>query len=290
MLPRSNLRQIAATPPTPLAHEEAKRPAGSRKVLYLIGGQYGGHGLTLGLAAHDVELCLIRDEREFSAFVPAAAAAGVAIDFVLIDGDFAPSAFNIVANAGLDFRMIPAGSEDATALSEILRSLQAREQANPGRAYKDAVPSTIQTQAASAPRIVAEVDNRLDVLAVEDNPVNRMALEQILESLEVRFATVASGRDAIAAAASGRPRLVLADLTLPDMDIDELARSLSRSNTRLPIIGLMPIDDEMNRRKCATAGLVDCIAKPLSPDTLDLIIRQHRLADPAIATRARPAA
>jgi len=281
----------AAAPPAPLAHEETKRPAGSRKVLYLIGGHYVGHGLTLGLAAHDVELCLIRDEQEFAAFVPAAAAAGVAIDFVLIDGDFAPSAFNIVANAGLDFRMIAAGSEDATALSEILRSLLAREQSNPGRAYKDAVPSRTPTQAASAPRIVAEVDDRLDVLAVEDNPVNRMALEQILESLEVRFAIVASGRDAIAAAATGRPRLVLADLTLPDMDIDELARSLSRSNAGLPIIGLMPVDDEMNRRKCAAAGLVDCIAKPLSPDALDLIIRQHRLADPAIAAvRVRPAA
>ncbi|MDB5555987.1 MAG: two component sensor kinase [Rhizobium sp.] len=281
----------AATPPAPQPREEARHPSGSRKVLYLIGGHYTGHGLTLGLAAHDVELCLIRDEQEFTSFVPAAAAAGVAIDFVLIDGDFAPSAFNIVANAGLDFRMIPAGSEDATALSEILRSLGAREQKNPQRAPRNATSPLAQSPAASTPCAKAEPDNRLDVLAVEDNPVNRMALEQILESLELRFTTVASGRDAIAAALTGRPRLVLADLTLPDMDIEELARSLSRSNAGLPIIGLMPADDETNRRKCEAAALVDCIAKPLSPDALDVIIRQHRLVDPVIAAvRARPAA
>ena len=266
-------------------------PAGSRKVLYLLGGHYAGHGLTLGLAAHNVELCFIRDEGEFAAFVPAAAAAGVVIDFVLIDGDFAPSAFNIVANAGLDFRMIPAGSEDATALAEILRSLQAREQANPGRFQKDAILSGRHTPAAPAPAIAAEAEDRLDVLAVEDNPVNRMALEQILESLELRFAIVASGREAIAVATSENPRLVLADLTLPDMDIEELARSLSRANAGLPIVGLMPLDNELNRRKCVAAGLVDCIPKPLSPDALDMIIRQHRLVDSAISPlRARPAA
>lgn len=282
---------VAAIPPAPQLREEAMHPAGSRKVLYLIGGHYGGHGLTLGLAAHDVELCLIRDEQEFTSFIPVAAAAGVAIDFVLIDGDFAPSAFNIVANAGLDFRMIPAGSEDATALSEILRSLDAREQKAPRPAPRSAAAPGPQPPVASVPCGKVPPDDRLDVLAVEDNPVNRMALEQILESLELRFITVASGRDAIAAALTGRPRLVLADLTLPDMEIEELARSLSRSNAGLPIIGLMPADDEANRRKCEAAALADCIAKPLSPDALDIIIRRHRLADPVIAAvRARPAA
>ncbi|CAN7511670.1 response regulator [Rhizobium sp. LjRoot254] len=280
-----------AAPLAPPALEEARRPTGSRKVLYLIGGHYTGHGLTLGLAAHDVELCLIRDEQEFASFVPAANAAGVAIDFVLIDGDFSPSAFNIVANAGFDFRMIPPGSEDATALAEILRSLEAREQKNPRRAPTGAASTATQPPVVSAPRGKVEPDDRLDVLAVEDNPVNRMALEQILESLELRFTTVGSGREAIAAAAIARPRLVLADLTLPDMDIDELAGALRRSNAALPVIGLMPADNEGNREKCAAAGLVDCIAKPLSPDALDIIIREHRIPDPVIAAaRSRPAA
>jgi PAS domain S-box-containing protein len=281
----------AATSPAPIALEEARYPAGSLKVLYLIGSHYTGHGLTLGLAAHDVELCLIRDEQEFAAFIPAAGAAGVAIDFVLIDGDFSPSAFNIVANAGFDFRMIAPGSEDATALAEILRSLRAREQKNPRRAPRSAISSAAHPPAVSTVPGKAEPDDRLDVLAVEDNPVNRMALEQILESLELRFTTVGSGLEAIAAAAAARPRLVLADLTLPDMDIEELAGALRRANAALPVIGLMPADNEGNREKCAAAGLVDCIAKPLSPDALDIIIREHRIADPQIAAaRSRPAA
>ncbi|UVC09687.1 response regulator [Rhizobium sp. TH2] len=290
-VPRAVPAASAATPAAPPILEETRHPAGSRKVLYLIGTHYTGHGLTLGLAAHDVELCLIRDEQEFASFVPAANAAGLAIDFVLIDGDFSPSAFNIVANAGFDFRMIAPGSEDSTALAEILRSLEAREQKNPRRAPTGAASTATHPPVVSAPRGKVEPDDRLDVLAVEDNPVNRMALEQILESLEFRFTTVASGREAIAAAAIARPRLVLADLTLPDMDIDELAGALRRSNAGLPVIGLMPADNEGNREKCAAAGLVDCIAKPLSPDALDIIIREHRIPDPAIAAaRSRPAA
>lgn len=278
---------LAAVPTIPDAapsppREAPPRPAGRHKVLYLIGNHYGGHGLTLALRAHDVELCLIRDETEFAAFVPAAAEAGVEIDFVLIDGDFSPAAFNIVAKAGLDFRMIPAGSEDATALAEILRCLGARERANPRLAAS-------KTSEAEACETEEAADERLDVLAVEDNDVNRMALTQMLEGLEFRFAIVASGHEAITAASAARPRLVLADLTLPDMEIEELAGRLVQSCPGLPIVGVMAADNELTRRKCVVAGLADCIAKPLNPDLLEAVIRRHRMtASPA--TRSRPAA
>lgn len=272
---------------------EEAAPAASRNVLYLVGSHYGGHALTLGLGAHDIDLCLIRDEDEFAAFVPAAQEAGVTIDFVLIDGDFSPSAFNIAANAGLDFRMLPAGSEDSTALSEILRSLDRRQLARAPRPSGMAAPSSkTAPHAAVSPAIQqAPADNRLDVLAVEDNAINRMALEQILESLNVSFAIAGSGDEAITVANARNPRIVLADFTLPDLSIEDLAGSLRRIAPALPVIGLMPSDTELHRQRCASAGLKDGLAKPLSPDALDLVLRKHLALPPTIAPdNARPAA
>lgn len=295
---RESAKAVTATPgpatvePIARASETILPPAASRNVLYLIGSHYAGHALTLGLGAHDVDLCLIRDEREFAAFIPAAAEAGVTIDFVLIDGDFPPAAFNIAARAGLDFRMLPPGSEDSTAFSEILRTLDERERA------KVSLPSRRLQQPAVkvSPQAMVEVaplpaDTRLDVLAVEDNAVNRLALEQMLESLSFSFAIVSSGAEAISVSATRRPRVVLADLTLPDTGVDELAAALRRTDPALAIIGVMSFDNEMNRHRCAAARLDNCLAKPLSPEALDQILRAHLIADPrAVAAAARPAA
>jgi PAS domain S-box-containing protein len=273
----------------PDPYQASARASSSKNVLYLVGSHYGGHALALGLGAHGIDLCLIRDEQEFAAFIPAAQEAGVTIDFVLIDSDFSPAAFNIAAKAGLDFSMLAPGSEDSTALAEILRNLNGRTQARPVHAPRP--PETIQAPRVAAIGETAPAETRLDVLAVEDNVVNRMALEQILESLGFHFAVVASGKEAISAVMTRGPRLVLADLTLPDMGIDELAGALRRADGALPVIGLMPCDNEMNRHRCTAAGLVDCIAKPLSPEALDLVLREHLLADrKSMAAMKRPAA
>ena len=86
------------------------------------------HALKLALRAHDADLCYVRDVPEFAAFLPAAAAAEITIDLVVIDHDFDPMAFNIAAANRLNFRMLPEGAGESRALAEILSALPQQQQ------------------------------------------------------------------------------------------------------------------------------------------------------------------
>jgi PAS domain S-box-containing protein len=244
-----------------------------RKVAYVNTGN-GGAAVIADAAGHGIELCIIRSENEFSAFLPAIKSAGILLDLVVIEpnADFAFATLS--AKYGIRHRMLSPG---VNVMESIIDAFERRSQPLP---QPEAPPPMTPAAEPVAETRPAEID----IVAVEDNPVNRMVIEQILESLGLNFLVVTSGREAIDTITTLRPQMVLVDISLPDMGINDfmpaLEPRLKEAGIKPPVIGLIPKDSIDQRQICRQAGLADAIAKPLSPEAVDRALRKHLFHEP----------
>ena len=65
-----------------------------------------------------------------------------------------------------------------------------------------------------------------------------------------------------------RPRLLLLDICMPELDGFEIAECLRSHGNPLPIIFMTAYGDRFGRSECSTAGAVGYFTKPLDTDAL----------------------
>ena len=110
------------------------------------------------------------------------------------------------------------------------------------------------------------------ILVVEDDDVNQIVFSQALAGTNHHFSVVGSGAEAVAKAKSDRPRLVLMDVSMPDMngiEATRLIRELSGDDESQPaIIGMTNHFLTGDRNKCLAAGMDDYVLKPSSADAV----------------------
>jgi CheY-like chemotaxis protein len=107
----------------------------------------------------------------------------------------------------------------------------------------------------------------LTVLLVEDHPMNRKLVRDILE---MQFAVVEaeSAEAALDLLAGGKPDLILLDMQLPGMDGLSLARLLKADpqTAAIPIIGVSAHAMRRDVEQARAAGCVEYITKPITDD------------------------
>ncbi len=116
-------------------------------------------------------------------------------------------------------------------------------------------------------------EDRLDVLVAEDNEVNQLVFSQILEGLGLRFCIAVNGADAVENFKVRQPRLILMDVSMPEMNGLEATRAIreiekSGNAQHTPIIGVTAHSLRGDQEKCMEAGMDDYMAKPVSPDMI----------------------
>jgi diguanylate cyclase (GGDEF)-like protein len=123
------------------------------------------------------------------------------------------------------------------------------------------------------------------LLVVDDEPLNRDALQRRLERVGYRVLTADSGLSALAIAAAQHVDLVLLDVMMPEMDGLETLRRLrqSRSVSELPIIMATAKDSADDVVAALDAGANDYITKPI-----DFAVAQARIRTQLTARRADP--
>lgn len=114
----------------------------------------------------------------------------------------------------------------------------------------------------------AEASGR--VLVVDDNADVGDSLAELLEMVGYQTAVARNGNDAIALAASHRPRIALVDIGLPDIDGHEVARRLRADpqHQGLFLIALTGWGQEDDRRRSREAGFDQHLVKPVDIDRL----------------------
>jgi CheY-like chemotaxis protein len=112
----------------------------------------------------------------------------------------------------------------------------------------------------------------LDILVAEDNEVNQLVFSQILDDLKLSYRIAANGRTALELYRALTPRLILMDVSMPEMNGFEATAAIRReeqgSIVRTPIIGITAHALKGDREKCLDAGMDDYLSKPISPDRL----------------------
>ncbi|TCD15211.1 PAS domain-containing hybrid sensor histidine kinase/response regulator [Oricola cellulosilytica] len=121
-------------------------------------------------------------------------------------------------------------------------------------------------------------DCPLDILIAEDNEVNQLLFSQILLDAGYRFEIVGDGRQAVDTSARKPPRLILMDVSMPEMNGFEATSAIrnreAESDVRTPIIGVTAHALKGDRDRCLEAGMDDYISKPISPDALVEKVKQ----------------
>jgi signal transduction histidine kinase/DNA-binding response OmpR family regulator len=118
----------------------------------------------------------------------------------------------------------------------------------------------------------AQANAPLDILIAEDNEVNQLVFGQILNGLGLNYRIAGNGRTAVEMYRSLKPKLVLMDVSMPEMNGYEAARAIrsieAGNGTHTPIIGVTAHALKGDREKCIEAGMDDYLPKPVSPDRL----------------------
>ena len=117
------------------------------------------------------------------------------------------------------------------------------------------------------------------ILIVDDEPAIRRFLKASLESEGYQIVAAENAAQALAAAASAKPDLMILDLGLPDQDGLEVIRKV-RGAGALPIVVLSVRDDEPGKVAALDAGADDYMVKPFGVEELLARVRaalRHRL-------------
>jgi len=110
------------------------------------------------------------------------------------------------------------------------------------------------------------------VLLVEDERKLRELVRSYLERAGFTVMSTGSGAEAISAAASAEPDLVILDLGLPDVSGETVAREL-RATGSVPILMLTAKAAEEDRIVGLELGADDYVTKPFSPRELVLRVQ-----------------
>lgn len=119
------------------------------------------------------------------------------------------------------------------------------------------------------------------ILLVEDDPSVAASVIDGLENASMDVTHVSSGKDAMTKALSENFDLILLDLGLPDMDGQDVCRSIREKSTT-PIIILSARSEEIDRVLALEFGADDYMVKPFGMRELVARIR-------AVARRTSPA-
>ncbi len=132
------------------------------------------------------------------------------------------------------------------------------------------------------------MDDRVNILLVDDRPENLLALEAILEQLGQELVRAISGPDALKKVLEAEFAVILLDVQMPGMngfEVAEIIKSREKSRT-IPIIFLSAISKEdAYVFKGYSMGAVDYVFKPFNPDVLkskvavfvDLFMKQREI-------------
>jgi PAS domain S-box-containing protein len=118
----------------------------------------------------------------------------------------------------------------------------------------------------------------LKTLIVEDNPMNRLYLENLLVKWGLEYTSAEDGLVALQLTEQEQYDLILMDIRMPNLDGYDttlrLRNSAKNPNQNVPIIALTASALLDEKEKAMQAGMNQHLAKPFTPDQLQEVFRQ----------------
>jgi hypothetical protein len=123
------------------------------------------------------------------------------------------------------------------------------------------------------------------VLLVDDSPVNRTVIRELLASIGVDVDAAEDGQQAVELARKKSYKIIFMDLQMPEIDGAVASQMIledcrNRSVTEPIIIALTAHVTEEHRRQCLAAGMTDFITKPVRRERLVDTLNQYLTTNP----------
>lgn len=126
-----------------------------------------------------------------------------------------------------------------------------------------------------AARTNQDDNDDLQILVVDDHPINRRLLADQLTTLGYRVITANDGLDALVVLSANNVDIVLTDVNMPNMDGYRLTQRLRQLNHNFPVIGVTANALAEGKQRCIEAGMDNCLSKPVTLDTLRQMLRYY---------------
>jgi CheY-like chemotaxis protein len=117
-------------------------------------------------------------------------------------------------------------------------------------------------------------DESQTILVVDDLDEGRSLLSHWLRMRGYRTVEAADGRQAVEVALRERPRLILMDMSMPQVDgFSAMRRIRASEQLRGVIIVAMSAHDQQEIHGAAVAaGCTEFVSKPIDPDKLEMLL------------------
>jgi len=145
------------------------------------------------------------------------------------------------------------------------------------------------TRSADVPAATPAAVVTMDVLVVEDHPINQQFLRQALERRGHRVVVAANGLEALEALErswEGAPRfdIILMDILMEVMDGLEATRRIRQKEAvtggHIPIVAVTACALDQDRDACFEAGMDDYLTKPVNLKELTRILARFAPGPP----------
>ncbi len=112
----------------------------------------------------------------------------------------------------------------------------------------------------------------MQVLLVEDNPINQKVAQKLLERAGHTVTIAGNGKEALHVLSDSVFDLVLMDVAMPEMDGLEATQAIRQKElgqpNRLPIVAFTAHAMVGDRERCLAAGMDAYVTKPVQPPLL----------------------
>lgn len=128
------------------------------------------------------------------------------------------------------------------------------------------------------------VNQKIDVLVAEDNEINQIYADYVLKDLGLKFKMADNGRIAIEKWKSLSPKIILMDISMPNLNGYEATKAIreieARDNLpRTPIIAVTANAMKEDKQTCLDSGMDDYLSKPLSITALTECLKRWDVLD-----------
>jgi signal transduction histidine kinase/CheY-like chemotaxis protein len=114
----------------------------------------------------------------------------------------------------------------------------------------------------------------LDILIVEDNPVNQMLIGKLLSKAGHSVTKANDGQEALDVFRNHQFDLILMDCQMPVMDGYQATEEIRKIDPELPIIAVTANALEADRKHCFDVGMNDFMSKPIKKTELYRLVRK----------------
>jgi len=125
---------------------------------------------------------------------------------------------------------------------------------------------------------IRESENKLHILLVEDNLINRKLAVKMLETRGFTTKVASHGKDALGLLKDEHFDLILMDVQMPVMDgltaTAEIRKLEMKTGTHIPIIAMTAHAMGGDRERCLQAGMDDYVSKPFDSQEFFRVIDQ----------------